>query len=319
MPQASEGRAMNRRWLLASAASAAVMKVRGARAASAGHVEERQSVRSVVLGKDVRYSIYLPPDYESGKRFYPILYLLHGGESGTDTDWFRFARIDVLLDRLIGDGRLPSLIVVSPNGQRDEVNINNTYYMNDADGLFRWEDMFFQDFMPAIEGRYRVMGGRGGRAIAGLSMGGYGALAYSMRHPRMFFGAAALSAAFRTDAQIVTMDQPGYDRRYGKAWGIGLKGDARLNSYYRAYSVLDMVDELPADNIRSTPFYIDCGAEDRFFDGNAILHEKLRDKGVAHQFIIRPGVHNWDYWISGSEGALLFLAKAFVSPPPLPN
>ncbi|SHJ90325.1 Enterochelin esterase [Roseomonas rosea] len=304
--------ALARRSLLALASGAPLLLAgREGRAALPGRIEEQRFAPSGVLGKEVRYSVYLPPDYDSAKRAYPIIYMLHGGEAGTDTDWFRFGRLNVLLDRLIGEGRIPAAIVVSPNGQRDEANRNNTYYMNDADGAFRWEDMFFEDFMPFIERTYRVISGREGRGIGGLSMGGYGALAYSMRHPGTFIGAAALSAAFRTDEQILTMDQPGYDRRYGKAWGMGLQGEARLNERYRDYSVLDMVDRLPPANIRSTRFHLDCGAEDRFFDGNAILHQKLRDKNVPHSFMIRPGLHNWDYWRSGSEGALLFLGKLF--------
>jgi S-formylglutathione hydrolase FrmB len=199
--------------------------------------------------------------------------------------------------------------VVTPEGRRDAANRNNTYYMNDADRVFRWEDMFVQDFVPTIEKQYRAIGTPKARAMAGLSMGGYAALAYPMRHPELFVAAAALSAAVRTDNQIVSMDQAGYDRRYGKALGMGLIGEARLNDYYRSYSVLHMVDVLPLQTLKATPFYIDCGADDRFFfDGNAILHEKLRDKGVTHAFMIRPGIHDWDYWRSGMEGAVRFVA-----------
>jgi len=273
-----------------------------------GRVEEHLTLNSTVLGKPVEYSIYLPPDYETGKRYYPIIYLLHGGEDGEDADWFRFAKINIMLDRLIGSGDIPAVIVVTPDGRRDAANRNNTYYMNDADGVFRWEDMFVQDFVPTLEKQYRAIGTQKARAIAGLSMGGYAALAYSMRHPELFVAAAALSAALRTDNQIVSMDQAGYDRRYGKAWGMGLVGEARLNHQYRDYSVLDMVDALPLQNLKATPFYIDCGAEDRFFDGNAILHEKLRDKGVTHAFMSRPGIHDWGYWRSGMEGAVRFVA-----------
>jgi len=303
--------ALSRRALALAAAAPALLAARPARAIPAGRVEEGRTAPSAVLGKEVRYSVYLPPDHDGSRRAYPLIYMLHGGESGTDTDWFRFGRLNVLLDRLTAEGRIPACIVVSPNAQRDEANRNNTYYMNDADGRFRWEDMFFADFMPFIERTHRVIPGRDGRAIAGLSMGGYGALAYALRHPGTFLGAAGLSAAFRTDAQITAMDQPGYDRRYGMAWGMGLTGEARLNEPYRAYSVLDMVDRLPVATLRATPFYLDCGAEDRFFDGQAILHQKLRDRDVPHVFMIRPGRHDWDYWRSGSEGALLFLAHLF--------
>ena len=66
-----------------------------------GRVEEHLALYSTVLGKPVEYSIYLPPDYETGKRYYPIIYLLHGGDDGEDADWFRFAKINIMLDRLI--------------------------------------------------------------------------------------------------------------------------------------------------------------------------------------------------------------------------
>jgi enterochelin esterase-like enzyme len=273
-----------------------------------GRVEEHLTLDSPVLGKPVEYSIYLPPDYESSERHYPIIYLLHGGGDGEDADWFRFAKINIMLDRLIGSGDIPAVIVVTPDGRRDAANRNNTYYMNDADGVFRWEDMFLQDFVPTLEKQYRAIGTQKSRAIAGLSMGGYAAIAYSLRHPELFVAAAAMSGAFRTDNEIVSMDQAGYDRRHGKALGMGLVGEARLNRHFRDYSVLDMVDALPLQTLKATPFYIDCGAGDIFIDGNAILHEKLRDKGVTHVFMSRPGNHDWDYWRSGMEGAVRFVA-----------
>ena len=157
------------------------------------------------------------------------------------------------------------MIVVTPDGRRDAANRNNTYYMNDADGVFRWEDMFVQDFVPTLEKQYRAIGTQKARAIAGLSMGGYAAIAYPMRHPDLFVAAAALSAAVRTDNQIVSMDQARYDRRYGKAWGIGLAGETRLNERYRDYSVLVWWMLFLSGTLKATPLYIDCGAGDRFF------------------------------------------------------
>lgn len=281
-------------------------------AAGQGKVDESSSIKSQILAKDIEYAVYLPPDYDISTRHYPIVYLMHGGGDGEFTDWLRFGNIALTLDNMIADGAIPPMIVVTPNGQRDKANQYNTYYMNDADGDYRWEDMFIQEFIPAIEQKYRVIKSKQYRAIAGLSMGGYASLAYSMRHPEMFNAAAALSAAFRTDEQVVTMDDAGYERRYGHAWGIGLKGNDRINDAYRSYSVLDLVTSLPLKDLQQTAFYMDCGTNDDFFIGNAELHMRLKKRGVDHRFMAREGAHNWDYWRSGTEGAFRFLGQQFM-------
>ncbi|SER09404.1 S-formylglutathione hydrolase FrmB [Faunimonas pinastri] len=294
---------------VAAALSAILLAALPGAAFASGHgrVEEHLQMPSKILSKAEEFSVYLPPDYDRSKRSYPIVYLMHGGEEGEDADWFRFGKIEVVLDDLIDRGVIPPVIAVSPDGRRNLENKNNTYYMNDADGQFRWEDMFVQEFVPYVESQYRAIGTKPTRSILGLSMGGYAALAYSMRHPELFKAAVAMSAAYRTDPQIVTMDQAGYDRRYGKAWGMGLKGQDRINADYRKYSVLDMVDDLPAANVKATDFYIDCGSDDKFFDGNVLLHEKLRDMGVKHRFMVREGSHEWNYWRSGVRNGLIFI------------
>ncbi|KQQ72264.1 hypothetical protein ASF70_12010 [Rhizobium sp. Leaf321] len=280
-----------------------------ANAFAAGVVKEGQVMASRILGKNVEFTLYLPPGYGSDERRYPVIYLMHGGGDGKNQDWYRYGNANLIFDKLIESAEVPPFIAVTPEGRRDEENKFNTYYMNDADGKYLWQDMFVKEFIPHVEGSFPVIAGKKSRGILGLSMGGYAAMAYALKYPDLFAGAAALSAAFRTDQQIVAMDQAGYDRRYGKAWGEGLSGTDRLNQPYYANSVLDLVDKTPPDAIRKTELFIDCGSSDSFFVGNAELTVKLQKLGVPHRFMAREGGHDWTYWRSGLPEATRFIGK----------
>ncbi|MEN3794566.1 alpha/beta hydrolase-fold protein [Fulvimarina sp. MAC3] len=277
-------------------------------AAERGTVLEERRMHSRVLGKDVQYSIYLPPEYDEGNRRFPVLYMMHGGWDGRDEDWFRYGEAARLLDRMIEAGEMPPVVAVSVDGRRHENADHDTYYMNDADGAYRWEDMFVGEFVEHVETAYRVRDNKRGRAVLGLSMGGHAASALAIKFPELFAGSAVLSGSFRTEDDIVSMDQAGYDRRYGRAWGVGLSGRARLTDEYRENDVLQLAAKVPAEEIASVQHYFDCGSEDPFFRGNADLHMMLLERGVAHRFMIREGGHDWDYWRSSLPGALAFLA-----------
>lgn len=291
----------------------AVLNGAAALADTAGEVAFDRTMKSEILGKEVEYTIYLPPNY-SDQRAYPVLYLMHGGGDGDNSDWYLYGAADRTFDRLIRDGEVPPFIAVTPDGRRDDTLEFNTYYMNDADGGYRWEDMFTQEFIPFIEATYPAIPAERGRAIMGLSMGGYAALAYALKYPDMFAAAAGLSPAIRTDAQIVAMGQKGYDRRYGKAWGPGLEGEARLNDAYRANSVFHLLETLPPATVTATELFIDTGADDVFFEGSVLMHNMLRAPRAgdersfdsSHRFMIREGAHNFAYWRSGLPEAVRF-------------
>ncbi|NWB26671.1 alpha/beta hydrolase [Pseudomonas gingeri] len=279
--------------------------------ADMGTIDDTSSIKSKILSKDVKYSVYLPPDYQQSTRSYPILYLLHGGDDGRYNDWFMQDNLGNLLDRLIRAGKIPAMIVVTPDALRNEANQYATFYMNDADGQFRWEDMFFNEFMPDIEKKYRVLKEKRFRAIGGLSMGGFGSLIYAFKHSDSFGAAAVMSAAVRTDEQIIDMDTAGYERRYGHGWGVGLQGQARINAHYLSYNALNLLKTLPLEDIRKTKYYLDCGTDDRFFTGNSVLHAEMNKLGVPNRFSTRPGEHNYDFWTSGSENMLTFVGRNF--------
>ncbi|AYD00824.1 alpha/beta hydrolase-fold protein [Neorhizobium sp. NCHU2750] len=278
-----------------------------------GTVKEGQFMASRILNRNVEFTLYLPPGYGRDDRHYPVIYLMHGGLGGQNSDWYRFGNAGYVFDKLIESGEVPPFIAVTPEGRRDEEDRFNTYFMNDADGGYLWQDMFFKEFVPYVEKSLPVVPARNARAILGMSMGGYAAIAFSLKHPDMFVAAAALSAAVRTDQQVVDMDQPGYDMRFGKAWGMGLKGSERLNRLYRDNSVLDLVDTTPPDRIRRTKLYIDCGSYDGFFAGNAALTLKLQKLDVPHHFIAREGGHDWTYWRTGLPDAVRFIGQAFMN------
>lgn len=289
--------------------------------AQSGSVLFDQTVETAHVSWDPLYSVYLPHGYESGERSYPIVYLLPGGAGMTHRDWFLAGGAAETLDRMIAEGEIPPVVVVSPDPRRLNRPEFNTYYLDDADGSERWETMFFEDFLPQVEQRYRVLAERQFRAIVGVSMGGYGGLIYAFRQPDVFAAVGALAPAIRTDAQIVEMNQAGWDRRYGQTWGVGLEGEARLSQRYYSDSVFWQIEQaLAAGSLPRTQIMIDTGSNDIFFDGSVLLHQMLRSEGTsertlssAHRFRIGEGGHDWPYFRSAFPEAMRFVTNVMMN------
>lgn len=281
-------------------------------AAPAGKVLQHLAMPSSILGKDLKYTIYLPPDYETSERTYPVFYLLHGG-GDHDDGWVQLGEIARIMDQAIASGEVTSMIVAMPDGQRDETMTPRTYFTNDRDGGFRWADMFIDEFLPYIEKEYRVRSSRNVRAIGGLSMGGYGALMFSLQNPDKFASTVALSAAVWTGEQIAELSPEAYGSRFGKAFGEDLKGEDRLNEYYRKTNPLALMDDMPVADLKKLRMFFDCGAEDDLGldEGNAKMHLALRKKGVPHSFTMRAGGHTWPFWRAGIVEGLKFITKAY--------
>ncbi|MDI6844774.1 MAG: alpha/beta hydrolase family protein [Candidatus Saccharicenans sp.] len=268
-----------------------------------GRVLEGLTVQSKILGKEVRYTIYLPPDYETSTRRYPVVYLLHG-YTDNDTAWVQFGEVNLTADRAIAGRLIPPMIIVMPDG-------GVSWYINDYQNKVRYEDFFFQEFIPYIDATYRTRPQKEFRAIAGLSMGGWGTLIYALRHPEMFAAAAPFSAAVWTDDEVISTDEKVYERIFGPLFGPGLKGKDRLTTHFRSYNPLDLIKTLPEEKIKSVRFYIDCGDDDFLYKGNAALHVALRDRRIPHEFRVRDGGHTWSYWRTGILDALRFIGESF--------
>jgi enterochelin esterase-like enzyme len=275
--------------------------------AQTGKVSDNLSMQSKILKMDRKYAIYLPPDYETSSRSYPVLYLLHG--SGDDqTGWVQFGEVQYIADKAINEGVATPMIIVMPDG-----NTGRRGYFNSPKGDWLYEDFFFQEFLPYIEKTYRIKPDKHYRAIAGLSMGGGGTFIYALHHPELFASACPLSASTGPK----TMEDLKTDRLLQAAEGLT---DAQKEAYFKSYSVLNIIENIPDDVIKSTKpedqkkkvrWYIDCGDDDFLYEGNALVHIAMRKKGIAHEYRVRDGIHNWVYWRASLPRVLEFVSMDF--------
>jgi len=272
--------------------------------AQQGTVHEGLTVDSAIMGTAVRYVVYLPADYDTSSRSYPIVYLLHG-YGGSEATWLQNLEMNRLLDDATASGELSPMIVVMPDGGR-------TWYIDSADGSVPWESMFLQELMPQVEGAYRVRPGKQYRGIAGLSMGGFGALTLSMRHPDLFAAAAALSAAIVKEDGLVANEQDRYDRLFALPFGqAGLSGAARLTDHYRSRVPIQFVQTADPEPLRTVRYWIDCGDDDFLSSDNGDFHDLLLAKEIPHEYRVRDGGHTREYWHTGLVPALTFIARSF--------
>lgn len=234
------------------------------------------SFQSAALGRPMRYRIILPSDYEAMRRRYPVLYLLHG-LTGDYADWESRTDLAEYAQRL-------HLIIVMPDG-------NDAWYTNSAgDPQEKYEDYIAKDLIPEIDKQYRTINARYARAIAGLSMGGYGALKFGLKYPQTFAFAASFSGALQ-----VARDADFFATRPGKYRDGIMKIFGPAGSQTRAENdIYALVKKaVPA---RMPYIYLDCGTEDELLQANREFVALLHQQKIAYEYRELPGAHAWDYW-----------------------
>lgn len=265
-----------------------------------GKVYDSLSMDSEILQTEKRYAVYLPPDYQTSQRSYPVLYLLHGG--GDDqTGWIQFGEVLHIADRAIAKGRATPMVIVMPDasGQRRG-------YFNDVTNQWRYEDFFFDEFMPHVEQRFRIKGEKRYRAVSGLSMGGGGAFMYALHRPDLFSSAAPLSAS--TGSRSVEA----FRRRLARFGMEALEvSDEDLEAHVQRHSAVWLIENNPVEDLRSVRWYIDCGDDDFLYEGNALAHIALRRREIPHEYRVRDGGHTWTYWRESLPEVLHFVSQAF--------
>ena len=263
-----------------------------------GKVFDNLSMNSKILNMERKYAVYLPPDYETSERSYPVLYLLHG--AGDDqSGWIQFGEVLQIADKAIKEGTSTAMIIVMP-----DANTGQRGYTNDVKGNWRYEDFFFEEFLPFIEGKYRIRAEKRYRAVAGLSMGGGGSFYYALHRPDLFSAACPLSSS---TGPLNREDTKNYIQRMGGTDA----GQTEIDAWYEKYSVTEMVKNLPEEGIKAVRWYIDCGDDDFLFKGNALVHITLRKRNIPHEYRVRDGAHNWTYWRESLPEVLRFVSNGF--------
>ena len=266
-------------------------------AAQSGKVMDNLTLQSKILGMERKYAIYLPADYETSSRTYPVLYLLHGG--GDDqTGWVQFGEVLNITDKAVKDGTATPMIIVMP-----DANTTRRGYSNNATGTWLYEDFFFKELMPFVEKKYRIKTEKRFRAIAGLSMGGDGSFTYALHHPELFSSACPLSAG----TGPLTMDVAKTNVRRVDSTAT----DAQIEAFYNRQSVLQLINNMPDDQKKAVRWYIDCGDDDFLYEGNSLVHIARRKKEIPHEFRARDGGHTWTYWRQALPEVLAFVSQAF--------
>ncbi len=255
--------------------------------------------QSKLVNTTLPYNVILPTDYDTSKTTrYPVLYLLHG-LTGHYSDWVTRSNVaDYASDY--------RMIVVMPEG-------NDSWYTNSATiTTDKYETYILNELIPDVEQRYRTLQTRFGRSIAGLSMGGYGAIKFGLKFPWTFVFAASTSGAFVVTR--VTGQEAG-----ATGWADSLKLFGPLGSETRlANDVFEIVEKLTPARISQLPyFYFDCGTEDGplNFPSNRELSALMLEKKIPHEFRQLPGDHSWAYWDRQVQEILKISAQKMRMPP----
>ncbi|PCJ98353.1 MAG: 1,4-beta-xylanase [Flavobacteriaceae bacterium] len=265
--------------------------------AQKGKVFDNLTVTSKILKGERKYAIYLPPDYETSERSYPVLYLLHG--AGDDqTGWVQFGEVLNITDKAIKNGKATPMIIVMP-----DADTGKRGYFNDISGKWRYEDFFFEELMPYVEQKYRIKSEKRFRAVAGLSMGGGGSFMYALHHPELFSSACPLSAY--VGPLTVEQLKGQLDRREEPY----IEND--LQPYFEYHNAISLLEKVAVDDVKSVNWFIDCGDDDFLYEGNSLMHIAMRKKDIPHEYRVRQGAHNWTYWRESLPVVLSFVSDTF--------
>jgi S-formylglutathione hydrolase FrmB len=278
--------------------------------ASAAHAQSRidcNALNSQILKQAVHYCVYLPEGYDAaaknfGAARYPVLYFLHGLGDNERTlfnsgGW-------TLLDEMRHKHEIGNFLIVAPEGRR-------SFYINSANGSFRYSDFFLREFISHIEGKYRAGASREKRAVSGISMGGYGALRFAFARSDLFSAVSAQSAALinESPAELDAASHAGAP--LGKVLSA-VFGDPIDVAHWKANSSF-LLAKKNAAGLRKMAIYFNCGQDDNygFEKGAAVLHNELVKEGVKHDYRPYPGDHSISYFLAHFAEVMEFHSKAF--------
>ena len=279
--------------------AAALISIAVTTPAATGRVE-CNAVPSKILARPVRYCIVLPSSFDQDRsRQFPVLYFLHG--LGDNEQSFIHSGAWNLVENMREQHQLIDFLIATPDGGAG-------FYINSKDGKSRYEDFLLQEFFPFIEKRYRVAPGRGHRAIAGISMGGYGALHLAFFHPQLFSSVSAHSAALIDKLPEFLGPTPDSPRSRVLGQVFGSPPDP---VFWNRNSPITLARSA---NLTGLKIYFDCGDHDDygFEAGAAALDKVLTSRHIPHEYHLYPGRHDPAYFAEHLPASLQFASQAFV-------
>jgi S-formylglutathione hydrolase FrmB len=254
------------------------------------------AMKSKYVPGNIGYCAMLPPSYDANpSRRFPVLYFLHG--LGADQTFLASSGGSSLIEEAWEQKRLGEFVIITPQG-------GNSFYINSRDGHALYEDFFIREFIPQMEKRFRASGTRTGRAIEGISMGGYGALRFAFKYPHMFVAVAAHMPALREEL-------PHGSGSSGLSGFLGSAFGSPLNERFWKENTPFVFARTA--NLQGLKIYFDCGDHDMYgFDaGTRELDRLLSARHVSHEAHIYPGGHNWQFVAEHLDQSLLFVSQAF--------
>ncbi|WP_405068684.1 alpha/beta hydrolase-fold protein [Kribbella sp. NBC_01510] len=277
------------------------------------------AVRSATLGEDIDYNVYLPAGYADSTQRYPVLYLLHGrGDSMA-----AWTQVKSRLDELIGSGEIPPTIAIMPDApwsSRASWYVDSAY--RGADPGRPVETAFFRDLVPHVDATYRTIADRSGRAVAGYSMGGAGALRYSLAHPDVFGASIVLSPAVYVPlppADSSTRDFGAFGKGtdpFSEATYLRLNWPAALKSFASTGLQSHMYIAVGDDEYKN-PKAIDA-THDLDFEAHIVFNQAVRVPNLTSEFRVVNGGHDWDVWGPSFADGAKYIFQYIGKPPATP-
>ncbi len=253
--------------------------------ASAAEVDT-VNIYSATMQKNSK-CVVIKPRKTKGIKAWPVVYLLHG-YSGQYSDWIK----KVPLLKQYADAY--KVMIVCPDGA-----YSSWYFDSPVDSTMRYETYVSKEIPDYIDAHYPTVKDRKARAITGLSMGGHGGLFLGFRHADIFGACGSMSGGVDLNASRNKFDI------------IKRIGDTLSHAEnWKKYSVINLIEKYPADSLH---IIIDCGTEDFFYSINHDLHEKMLRLKILHDYIERPGKHDWNYWANAIKYQLLFFNNYFYN------
>ena len=242
---------------------------------------ENYKLNSKLMAREMPYRVIVPVNYKTEKsRRYAVVYLLHGltGHYDNWTDKTKLAEYAAKYD----------YIIVTPEG-------DNGWYSDSASvPNDKYESYIAQELIAEIDKNFRTNADRNNRAVAGLSMGGYGSIKFGLKYPEKFALVGSFSGALMAASLNAKMLGNSWKALTGSITGVYGADDSPTRT---ANNIFTIVREMPAEKAKTLPFiYLDCGTEDGLIGTNREFSALLLEKKIPHESRELPGVHDWKFW-----------------------